>query len=100
MEGPSQKACATCGRRIAPRELYYSFTLVVRGEQDLIDPSSAGGPSEDELEALIERLKQGPEDVREMEEQVNWERTGVICTWCRSLMMRVLAHPPEEVEPH
>ena len=52
------------------------------------------------VSVLIRQLEEGPEDPREWEEQVHWERAGVICTACRSVVMRMLARPSEDAGPH
>jgi hypothetical protein len=97
----SPKVCATCGRTISARELYYRFTLVLQGEQDVLDASGGAGTDEaDGLDALLQQLEQGPEDAREWEEQVHWERSGVICPACRDLVRRTLALPSEDTGPH
>lgn len=96
--GPAPKTCAACGRSIAPRELYYRFTLVLQGEQDVLD-TPGGGPGDD-LDSLLQQLEQGPDDPREWEEQVHWERTGVICVACRSVVRRTLGAPADDAGPH
>jgi hypothetical protein len=96
--GPSPKTCAACGRLIAPSEVYYRFTLVLQGEQDVLDASGKG--TGDELATVLRQLEAGPEDPREWEEQVHWERTGVICTACRSVVTRTLHQPPGNEGPH
>jgi hypothetical protein len=96
--GPSPKTCAACGRHIAPSELYYRFTLVLQGEQDVLGTSGRG--TRDELASVLRQLEQGPQDPREWEEQVHWERKGVICTACRSVVMRTLTLPPSSEGPH
>jgi hypothetical protein len=90
--GPRQKTCATCGRGIAASELYYRFTLVLQGEQDVLDVPGRG-PAEDELASLLKQLETGPESPQELEEQVHWEHSGVVCTACRSAVVRTLAPP-------
>ncbi len=94
----SPKRCATCGRSISARELYYRFTLVLQGEQDVLDAS--GGDDAGGLDALLQQLEQGPEDAREWEEQVHWERSGVLCPTCRDLVRRTLTLPVEDTGPH
>lgn len=98
MTGPLPKTCAACGRGIAARDVYYRFKLVLQGEQDVLDAGGGGG--EDDLAALVRQLEAGPEDPRELEEQVHWERTGVVCAACRSMAVRLLAPPPKPVGPH
>jgi hypothetical protein len=98
--GPSPKTCIACERRIAPSELYYRFTLVLQGEQDVLEPSGSGGAG-DELASLMRQIEEGPQEAREWDEQVHWERTGVICTACRTVVMRTLAPPSSgEAGPH
>ena len=97
---PSPKTCVACGRRIAPSELYYRFTLVLQGEQDVLEPSGSGDMAE-ELASIMRKLEEGPEDARAWEEQVHWGRAGVICTACRAVVMRTLAPPSSgETGPH
>jgi hypothetical protein len=78
--------------------VYYRFTLVLQGEQDVLDASGSG--TGDELASILQQLEEGPQDPRELEEQVHWERTGVICTACRSVVMRTLAPPSGGAGPH
>ncbi|WP_223644859.1 hypothetical protein [Corallococcus sp. EGB] len=101
MTGPRAKTCATCGRVIAAHAVYYRFSLVLEGEQDLLDPSDdlEGNPAE-ALEALIRRLDEGSADPGEMEAQVHWERSGVICSECRAVAMRMLNTATADSEPH
>jgi hypothetical protein len=96
--GPPPKTCATCGRRIGAREVYYRFKLILQGEQDVLDAGGGGG--EDELAALVRQLEAGPEDPRALEEQVHWERAGCVCSQCRSMAVRLLSSPPPPVGPH
>ncbi|WP_257449407.1 hypothetical protein [Archangium lipolyticum] len=99
MTGPRSKTCATCGRIIAASEVYYRFTLVLQGEQDVLD--TPGGGSADELSSLLKQLEESPESPQELEEQVHWERAGVVCSACRSLVVRTLSSPPPgPVGPH
>jgi hypothetical protein len=90
--------CAACGRRVAPSEVYFRFTLVLQGEQDVLDTGDSG--TSDGLAALLRLIEEGPHDPREWEEQVHWERTGVICAACRSVVMRTLTPPPGSTGPH
>jgi hypothetical protein len=98
MAGPRPKTCAACGRAMSPGEVYYRFTLVLQGEQDVL--GTAGGGGEDELASLLAQFEAGPEDPREWEEQVHWERSGVVCAACRSAVVRLLDQPPKDVGPH
>lgn len=101
MTGPRSKTCAACGRGIAAHEVYYRFKLVLEGEQDVLDPPGAakGNPG-DELAELVRRLEEGPEDPQELEDQVHWERTGTVCSGCRSVAVRLLAPAPKPAGPH
>jgi endogenous inhibitor of DNA gyrase (YacG/DUF329 family) len=99
MTGPRAKKCATCGRDIAPSEVYYRFTLVLEGEQDVLDTPRAGGGT-DELSALLKQLEESKESAQAMEEQVHWERAGVVCATCRTVVMRALTPPTAPAGPH
>ncbi len=98
MSHPPARTCAACGRTIAAGAVYYRFTLVLEGEQDVLD-TPAGG-TEDELASLLRQLAEGPEDARELEEQVHCERNGVVCSACRSVALRMLSTTPEVGGPH
>ncbi|OJT24254.1 hypothetical protein BO221_13830 [Archangium sp. Cb G35] len=99
MSGPRPKTCAACGRGIAANEVYYRFSLVLQGEQDVLGPSG-GSSSEDELAALVKQLEESQESAQELEEQVHWERSGVVCSACRSVVVRTLSAPPEAAGHH
>lgn len=79
--------------------MYYRFTLVLEGEQDVLGPSSASA-AQDELSALLHQLEQSDASAQELEEQVHWERSGVVCSACRSVVVRTLSAPPEVAGPH
>lgn len=101
MTEPRPRLCATCGRVLAAREVYYRFHLVLEGEQDVLAGDDAGGDDEaDALAALVQRLEESPEDPRELEEQVHWERTGVVCSGCRSVAVRMLDTTSGNTRPH
>jgi hypothetical protein len=78
--------------------MYYRFTLVLQGEQDVLDAPGSG--SGDELASILQQLEEGPADPRVWEEQVHWERTGVICTACRAVVIRTLAPTSGGAGPH
>lgn len=65
----------------------------------MLGPSGAGA-SENELSAILEQLEQSNASAQELEEQVHWERSGVVCSACRSVVVRMLAAPPEVAGPH
>ena len=100
VSGPPPKICATCGRSLAPSEVYYRFTLVLEGEQDVLSPSPARGSPGDELAALLKRLGSGSESAEELEQQVHWQHQGLVCAACRAVVMRTLSSPPEFAGPH
>ncbi|RKH69151.1 hypothetical protein [Corallococcus llansteffanensis] len=101
MTGPQTRTCAACQRVLAPHEVYYRFSLVLEGEQDLLDPSSeVDGGRGDALAELVQRLEAGSEDPSELEAQVHWERTGVACAECRSVAVRMLTPAAEDAGPH
>ena len=100
MSGPRPKTCAACSRGIAASELYYRFSLVLQGEQDVLGPTGGGSTGEDELASLMKQLEEGQESPQELEEQVHWERSGVVCSACRSVVVRALSAPPEAAGPH
>jgi hypothetical protein len=81
------------------QETYYRFHVVFEGEQDLLDPPGAGGAG-DALAELVQRLEAGTEDPQELEAQVHWERSGVVCSECRAVAVRMLSAPPEDAGPH
>ncbi|MFL5352750.1 hypothetical protein [Archangium sp.] len=99
MSGPRVKTCAACARGIAPSEVYYRFTLILEGEQDVLGPSGAGA-TQDDLATILKQLEQGDESAQELEDQVHWERSGVVCSACRSVVVRTLSAPPEAAGPH
>jgi hypothetical protein len=78
--------------------VYYRFTLVLEGDQDVLGAPGSG--TGDELATILQQLEEGPEDPREFEDQVHWEHSGVICSACRSVVMRTLAPPPGDAGPH
>lgn len=100
MTSSRPKTCAACGHDIGARQVYYRFKLILEGEQDVLDAPAGGGGEGDDLTALLRLLEEGPEDPRELEEQVHWERTGVVCSACRSLVVRMLDAPPKNPGPH
>lgn len=82
--------------------MYYRFTLVLEGEQDVLNPSKPGGVtgSEDELQALLQQLEANPESAQEWEDQVHWKREGTVCSACRAVVVRTLSPPPKAAGPH
>jgi 2,3-bisphosphoglycerate-independent phosphoglycerate mutase len=99
MEGPRPKNCAACGRGIAAAEVYYRFTLVLQGEQDVLD-SAPGGSSEEELASLVRKLEANPQEAREWEEQIHWEHKGMVCAACRTVVVRTLSSSQAPAGPH
>jgi hypothetical protein len=80
--------CAACARALEPGALYYRFALALEGEQDVVD--TTGGDAEAELEEAVEALERGPDDPAHWEEQVHWERSGVLCPECRERLVRLV----------
>jgi hypothetical protein len=70
--------------------VYYRYTLVLQGEQDVLEVPGQGTP-EDELSSLLKQLEAGPESPQQWEEQIHWEQSGVVCAPCRSVVVRTLA---------
>ncbi|AKF86539.1 hypothetical protein SAMN05443572_106459 [Myxococcus fulvus] len=101
MTGPRLRRCATCGRALNPREVYYRFKLVLEGEQDVLESAESSEDGEqDALAALVRRLEEGPEDARELEDQVHWERAGVVCGGCRAVAVRMLDESTDSTRSH
>lgn len=84
----SGRQCSVCQRSLAQGELYYRFAIALEGEQDVVD--TTGGDAAAELEAAVEALERGPEDPAHWEEQVHWERSGVVCPACRKRLVRLV----------
>ena len=81
-----RRACASCVRVLEPDELYYRFAIALEGEQDVVDPT--GAPAGDELKAALAQLEAG--DATQWEDQVHWERSGVICPACREQLVALV----------
>lgn len=77
-----------CERPIGAGELHYRFAIALEGEQRLL--GDAGPHAGEELAALVKRLEEGPEDPTAWEEQVHWERSGVVCATCRARLVELL----------
>lgn len=82
------RQCAACERALAPGELYYRFAIALEGEQDVVDTTGADAAAE--LEEAVEALERGPDDPTHWEEQVHWERSGVLCPACRERLVRLV----------
>jgi hypothetical protein len=80
--------CDACDRPLESGALYYRFALAVEGEQDVVD--STGGDAAEELEAALKELEQAEGDPAELEDQVHWERSGVLCPECRARLVRLV----------
>ncbi|MCY1031460.1 hypothetical protein OV207_08335 [Corallococcus sp. BB11-1] len=99
--GERPRTCAACQRVLAAHEVYFRFSLVLEGEQDVLDaPDEADGGHGDALAELVQRLEAGPEDADELEAQVHWERSGVACSECRAVAVRMLTPASENAGPH
>ena len=82
------KACAACDRSLGAGEVYYRFAVALEGELDAL--GAVGGSTREELAATITALEQGPEDPSRYEDEVHWERAGVLCASCRAALMTML----------
>jgi hypothetical protein len=79
------RKCASCEQPIGAAEPYYRFALAIEGEQDVID--STGESAHDELKAALKQLEEGPDDPTYWEEQVHFERSGILCAGCRERLV-------------
>ena len=86
--GASRRQCASCERTLEPGELYYRFAVALEGEQDVVDPT--GADARDELKAVLSELEHGPDDASGWEDQVHWERSGVVCPACRERLVALV----------
>jgi hypothetical protein len=87
--------CTGCGQSLPPTALHYRFALALEGEQQALD----GPPPErakEALTALFHALEQA--DERELEAQVHFEASGVLCPRCRRRLLEAIGHAP--VGPH
>lgn len=82
------RQCTSCERTLEPAEPYYRFAVAIEGEQDVVDTTGAGAG--DELKAILTQLEQGPDDPGHWEDQVHWERSGVMCDTCRDRLIDFL----------
>ena len=89
------RTCASCQRVIEPGELYYRFAVALEGEQDVVDPT--GGDASDELKAVLSQVESG--DPSQWEDQVHWERSGVVCPACRERLVSLVGGG-SRVGPH
>lgn len=81
------RQCTSCERTLEPSEPYYRFAVAIEGEQDVV---ATGGSAGDELTAILTQLEHGPDDPSHWEEQVHWERSGVMCDTCRDRLIDLL----------
>ena len=88
-----QRHCAACERPLGPGEVYYRFAVALEGELDAI---AGAGAADDELASTIRKLEEGPDDPAQYDDEVHWERAGVLCGSCRvSLMAMFGSRKPE-----
>lgn len=87
MSAPTRQ-CASCERALEPGELYYRFAVALEGEQDVVDRT--GADARDELKAVLTELEHGPDDPSGWEDQVHWERSGVVCPSCRERLVALV----------
>ena len=83
-----RRQCASCERALEPGELYYRFAVALEGEQDVVDLT--GADARDELKSVLSELERGPDDASSWEDQVHWERSGVVCPRCRERLVALV----------
>lgn len=83
--------CSGCGQSLPPTRLHFRFALEVEGEQQAVDEH----PSESSKETLA-RLMRVLEtaDAAELEAQVHFEASGVLCPACRRRLLELVGHGP------
>ncbi|GMU63612.1 MAG: hypothetical protein AMXMBFR34_53750 [Myxococcaceae bacterium] len=88
MASPS---CSGCGQVLPPTRLHFRFALEVEGEQQALN----SGPLGDSPEALAELVRTlESADAAELEAQVHFEASGVLCPRCRRRLLEVVGHAP------
>jgi hypothetical protein len=88
-------SCSGCGQTLAPMGLHYRFALEVEGEQQALDDGPLSTAAES-LADLLQTLEAA--DAAELEAQVHFEASGVLCPRCRSRLLALLGHAP--ARPH
>lgn len=89
------RSCSGCGEALAPTALHYRFALALEGEQRELE----GPPTEaakEALTALFQTLEHA--DEHELEAQVHFEASGVLCPGCRRRLLEAIGHTP--LGPH
>lgn len=86
--------CAACGEALSPAALHYRFALELEGEQRALDGRAPSTRAE--LDVLMRELEDG--DPAELEAQVHFEASGVLCPRCRGRLMDLLGR--SSVGPH
>lgn len=87
--------CTGCGQSLPATALHYRFALEIEGEQQALD----GPPPErakEALTALFHTLEQA--DETELEAQVHFEASGLLCPRCRRRLLEAIGQAP--VGPH
>lgn len=83
--------CSGCGTDLPATALHYRFALALEGEQQAVDEA----PAQDTRETLA-RLFAALEaaDAAELEAQVHFEASGVLCPACRRRLLDVVGRAP------
>lgn len=83
--------CSGCGQVLAPDRLHFRFALEVEGEQQAVDEH----PTESSKETLARLLRTlETADAAELEAQVHFEASGVLCPACRRQLLELVGHGP------
>lgn len=80
--------CAACGEALPPAALHYRFALALEGEQRAVDGRAPSTRAE--LDDLMRELERS--DPAELEAQVHFEASGVLCPRCRARLLDFLGH--------
>ncbi|MEW5740303.1 MAG: hypothetical protein AB1938_15325 [Myxococcota bacterium] len=84
-------SCSGCGAVLSPTRLHYRFALEVEGEQQVLD----GGPLGESPQALADLVRAlESSDAAELEAQVHFEASGVLCPRCRGRLLELVGHAP------
>jgi hypothetical protein len=83
--------CSGCGQALSPTRLHFRFALEVEGDQQAVDDSPAES-SQETLARLMRALETA--DAAELEAQVHFEASGVLCPGCRRRLVELVGHGP------
>lgn len=91
----STRTCSGCGQALPPHALHFRFALELEGEQEALDAAPGEHPKE-ALAALFQTLEHA--DEAELEAQVHFEASGLLCPRCRRRLLEAIGRAP--VGPH